>query len=159
MKSTKLCGALLMLLVAHISGAASARAESHSTSSKDSTTAPERTTNRTLETGERRGVERYDADNSGINIRDRSDAARTPLNQSERSEHIALTKSIRSAITNRETLSTAAHNVKVITDAQGNVYLRGPVESENERTIINDIAMTAAGEARVFNQLEVKRSG
>jgi osmotically-inducible protein OsmY len=47
-----------------------------------------------------------------------------------------------------------AHNVKVVT-AGGVVTLRGPVESEQEKRLIEDKAMQVAGVSRVDNQLEV----
>jgi len=48
-----------------------------------------------------------------------------------------------------------AKNVKIIT-AGGQVTLRGPVNSAEEKMKIEALAKTAAGDAKVDNQLEVK---
>ena len=54
-----------------------------------------------------------------------------------------------------KSLTMTAKNVKIIT-AQGKVTLRGPVNSAEEKTKINDLAKAAAGQVPVDNQLEVK---
>ena len=48
-----------------------------------------------------------------------------------------------------------ARNVKVIT-ANGKVVLRGPVNTEEEKRRIGEIASNVAGDGNVENQLEVK---
>jgi osmotically-inducible protein OsmY len=48
-----------------------------------------------------------------------------------------------------------AHNVKIVT-ANGNVTLRGPVNSEAEKVAIARKAKAIAGAGNVDNQLEVK---
>jgi osmotically-inducible protein OsmY len=48
-----------------------------------------------------------------------------------------------------------AKNIKIIT-AGGLVTLRGPVNSAEEKTKIEQVAKSAAGPAKVDNQLEVK---
>jgi len=52
-------------------------------------------------------------------------------------------------------LSMTAKNIKVIT-ANGKVTLRGPVQTPQEKTKINQIAQSAAGGAKIVDQLEVK---
>jgi len=47
--------------------------------------------------------------------------------------------------------------VKIIT-AAGMVTLRGPVNSAEEKAMIAKLAHSAAGEAKIDNQLEVKAS-
>ena len=54
-------------------------------------------------------------------------------------------------------LSTAAKNIKVIT-SNGRVILRGPVNTAMEKGKIDQIAKSAAGGARIDNQLDVKGS-
>jgi len=54
-------------------------------------------------------------------------------------------------------LSAVAKNVKIVT-ANGTVTLRGPVETDAERTKIVELAQSAAGNAKIDNQLEVKAS-
>jgi len=52
-------------------------------------------------------------------------------------------------------LSIAAHNVKIISE-NGRVTLRGPVNTEREKTAIASKAQAVAGRDHVYNQLEVK---
>jgi hypothetical protein len=65
-----------------------------------------------------------------------------------------ITRKIRKAVVDDETLSTSAHNVKIITQS-GMVTLRGPVRSEAEKRSIETKAKTVAGDARVNNELTV----
>jgi osmotically-inducible protein OsmY len=54
-------------------------------------------------------------------------------------------------------LSTTAKNIKVIT-ANGQVTLRGPVETAQEKAKIDQLAKSAAGGVKVDDQLDVKGS-
>ena len=56
-----------------------------------------------------------------------------------------------------DTLSTNAHNVKIIT-VDGVVTLRGPVKSAAEKAAVADKAHKTAGVVRVDNQIEVENS-
>ncbi len=94
------------------------------------------------------------ADNTKTNERDRDDATKTPLDQSEDSADVDLTAKIRSGLMEDESLSIGAKNVKIIT-ADGLVTLRGPVASDEEKTTIETIARAAATPTRVESQLEV----
>ena len=96
-----------------------------------------------------------DADNSAKNERDRNQQTLTPGDQSETEEDRKLTQAIRQAVMKEDSLTMTAKNVKIIT-AQGKVTLRGPVNSAEEKTKINDLAKAAAGKVPVDNQLEVK---
>ena len=69
----------------------------------------------------------------------------------------AITQKIRKAIHEDTSLSTYAHNVKIITQ-DGKVTLRGPVRSEDEKSNIEAKAVTVAGQGNVTNQLEVAPS-
>jgi hyperosmotically inducible periplasmic protein len=66
----------------------------------------------------------------------------------------ALTKKIRKAIHEDTTLSTYAHNIKIISQ-DGKVTLRGPVRSDEEKTNIEAKAVAAAGQGNVSNELQV----
>ncbi len=56
-----------------------------------------------------------------------------------------------------KSLSTYAHNVKIITQ-DGQVTLKGPVHSEEEKTAIASKAAEAAGgQDKVTNQITVKQ--
>ncbi len=66
----------------------------------------------------------------------------------------AISQKIRKAIHEDSSLSTYAHNVKVITQ-NGKVTLRGPVPTEAEKSSIQAKAAAVAGEENVSNQLEI----
>ncbi len=95
------------------------------------------------------------ADNTGKNERDRSGETKTPEDQSNTPEDLKITQAIRQAVVKDDSLTMTAKNVKIIT-AGGQVTLRGPVNSAEEKAKIEMLAKTAAGEAKVDNQLEVK---
>ncbi len=96
-----------------------------------------------------------DADNTGKNERDRDQKTPTPGDQSGTPEDLKLTQSIRQAVMKDKSLTMTAKNVKIITTG-GKVTLRGPVNTAEEKTKINDLAKVAAGTVPVDNQLEVK---
>jgi hyperosmotically inducible protein len=93
-------------------------------------------------------------DNTGRNVRDRSGATLTPGDQSETKADRTLTQRIRKAVVKDKSLSTTAHNIKIITN-NGTVTLRGPVKTEHERDKIVAKAQQIAGAKHVDNQLEV----
>lgn len=99
--------------------------------------------------------EKKSADNSGKNERDRTGQTKTPGDQSNSPEDLKITQTIRQAVVKDGSLTMAAKNVKIIT-AGGQVTLRGPVNSAEEKMKIENFAKAAAGEAKVINQLEVK---
>jgi osmotically-inducible protein OsmY len=96
-----------------------------------------------------------DADNSKKNERDRSGETPTSGDQSNSPEDLKITQAIRKAVVKDESLTMTAKNVKIIT-AGGQVTLRGPVNTEDEKMKIEKLAKSAAGAAKVDNQLEVK---
>jgi hyperosmotically inducible periplasmic protein len=93
-------------------------------------------------------------DNSATNVRDRSNGAITPLDQSNKPADIAMTRQIRRALMADKSLSTTAQNVKVIT-IDGTVILRGPVNTEHEKAVIAEKAVQIAGVGHVNDQLEI----
>jgi len=93
------------------------------------------------------------ADNTAVNQRDRSDAAKTPIDQNENQKDVGITAEIRSRVVKTAT-STDAHNVKIITQ-DGRVTLRGPVKNADEKKVIEDIAREVAGKDHVDSHLEV----
>jgi hyperosmotically inducible protein len=97
------------------------------------------------------------ADNTSKNQRDRSGETRTSGDQSNSPEDVKITATIRRAIVKDHSLSASAKNVKIIT-ADGTVTLRGPVQNEAEKTKIAELAQSAASNAKIDNQLEVKAS-
>ena len=65
-----------------------------------------------------------------------------------------LTKKIRAAINGDKSLSTYAHNIKIISQ-DGKVTLRGPVRSDDEKAAIESKAAAIAGPNSVTNMLDV----
>jgi hyperosmotically inducible periplasmic protein len=94
-------------------------------------------------------------DNSAINARDRNPQAMTAGQQSNATSDVELARKIRRAVVNDHSLSMLAHNIKIIS-ANGRVILRGPVKTEQEKTVIASKAQAIAGADKVDNQLEVK---
>lgn len=95
-------------------------------------------------------------DNTAANRRDMDSSAnaKTPFDQSEATDDIETTAKIRQRVVDLPEMSVNARNVKIITIA-GKVTLRGPVNSADERDVIDKIAKDVAGEQNVDNQLEV----
>jgi hyperosmotically inducible periplasmic protein len=75
------------------------------------------------------------------------------MNPSDR----AITQKIRKSIHDDTSLSTYAHNIKIISQ-DGKVTLRGPVRSEDEKNNLQAKAAEVAGKDNVTNQLEIAPS-
>jgi hyperosmotically inducible protein len=101
--------------------------------------------------------EKTKPDNTATNERDRSRETKTSGDQSNSSADLKITQAIRQALMKDRELSMTAKNIKVIT-ANGQVTLRGPVKSVQEKTKIDQIAKSAAGGAQIDDQLDVKGS-
>jgi len=101
--------------------------------------------------------ETVDADNTAKNVRDdnASKAAPIPEDQSEEKRDVEITANIRKAVVADKSLSSNAHNVKIITSG-GEVALRGPVKSEAEKMTIEAKAKEVAGPDHVHNLLEIE---
>ena len=82
------------------------------------------------------------ADNTKVNKRDRAKAEATADQQKENATDREITQKIRQALRADKSLSIYAHNVKVIAQ-DGQVTLKGPVRSENEKKTI-DAGQSAA---------------
>src|SRR5260370_9007352 len=65
-----------------------------------------------------------------------------------------ITQKIRKAINEDKSLSTYAHNIKIITQ-DGKVTLRGPVRSEDEKNNLQAKAVAVPGTKKLTNQLEI----
>ena len=96
-------------------------------------------------------------DNTATNERDRSGETQTSGDQSNSSADLKITQAIRQALMKDSELSTTAKNVKIITD-NGQVTLRGPVKNAQEKAKIDQLARSAAGGAKIVDQLDVKKS-
>lgn len=96
-------------------------------------------------------------DNTGMNRADRNgDQTSADQQQKDHSDR-NLTEQIRRSIIADKSLSTDAHNVKVITRG-GHVTLKGPVRSENEKRAIEAKAAEVAGEDKVTSELAIRPS-
>ena len=94
------------------------------------------------------------ADNTKVNERDRSQNEPTADQQKDNRSDREITQQIRQSIIRDKSLSTYAHNVKIVSQG-GKVTLKGPVRSEEEKSAIEAKATDIAGAANVINQLEV----
>lgn len=80
-------------------------------------------------------------------------ADQQPANKSDTD----ITRDIRRSIVSDKSLSTYAHNVKIITQ-NGAVTLKGPVNSDQEKqTVASKAAEVVGGPDKVTNQLTVKQ--
>ncbi len=94
-------------------------------------------------------------DNTRRNVRDRDDRNLTPLDQGNSKADVATTAQIRKEIIAEKGLSVNARNVKIIT-RDGQITLRGPVNSSAEKSLIGTIAERSPHSGRVDNQLEIQ---
>ncbi len=92
-----------------------------------------------------------------MNQRDRDASAPTADKQKMNPADRETTRKIRKAIHDDKSLSTYAHNVKIITQG-GKVTLKGPVRSDDEKSNIAMKATQVAGDGNVDNQLDVAPS-
>ncbi|HEY4782381.1 MAG TPA: BON domain-containing protein [Chthoniobacterales bacterium] len=95
------------------------------------------------------------ADNTTVNQRDRNPNEPTADQQKNTPSDRDITKQIREAIVKDKSLSTYAHNVKIITQ-NGQVTLKGPVRSDEEKRAIEAKATEIVGENKVTSELDVK---
>lgn len=96
-----------------------------------------------------------DSDNTRRNVRARTDRNLTPLDQGNSKADVATTAQIRQEIIATENLSVNARNVKIIT-RDGQVTLRGLVNTAAEKSRIGEIAKRSLHSRNVDNQLEVQ---
>jgi osmotically-inducible protein OsmY len=94
------------------------------------------------------------ADNTRTNERDRAANEPTADQQKENRSDRDITQQIRQSIMKDKSLSTDAHNVKIIT-SNGRVTLKGPVRSEDEKKAIEAKAAEVAGESKVTSELNI----
>jgi osmotically-inducible protein OsmY len=66
------------------------------------------------------------------------------------------TAKIRKAIIADKSLSTYAHNIKIIT-ANGAVTLKGPVKSDEEKQRVASVAATVVSADKISDELTVKQ--
>jgi len=94
-------------------------------------------------------------DNTAKNQRDRNQSEATADQQKENKSDLELARQIRQALVKDKSLSTYAHNIKVIAQ-NGEVTLKGPVKSAEEKQAIEAKAAEVAGSPdRIKSQIEV----
>jgi osmotically-inducible protein OsmY len=93
-------------------------------------------------------------DNTKANKRDRAEGSVTADQQKMNAADRELARKIRKSVYDDKTLSTYAHNVKIVV-RDGTVTLRGPVRSIAEKEDIGKKASTIAGMDKVTNELEI----
>jgi len=94
-------------------------------------------------------------DNTKVNERDRNASEPTADQQENNRSDLEITQQIRQSILKDKTLSTYAHNVKIISQG-GIVTLKGPVRSQEERNTVEAKAAEVVGASKVTNELAVK---
>jgi hyperosmotically inducible periplasmic protein len=94
-------------------------------------------------------------DNTKVNERDRSQTEPTADQQKDNRSDRNITQQIRQSIIKDKALSTYAHNVKIVTQG-GQVTLKGPVRSEDEKKAIEAKAAEVAGDGNVTSELNIK---
>ena len=95
-------------------------------------------------------------DNTSVNKRDRNPGEATADQQKMNATDRALTAKIRKSVVADKSLSTYAHNVKIISQ-NGIVTLKGPVHSDDEvKSIVAKATDAAGGPNKVVNQMSVK---
>src|SRR5665213_3693333 len=96
-------------------------------------------------------------DNTKVNRRDRNAGEVTADQQKVNATDQDLTKRIRQSIMSDKSLSTYAHNIKIISQ-NGTVTLKGPVKSDDEKKAVMAKAVAVAGSAdKVTDQISVKQ--
>ena len=93
-------------------------------------------------------------DNSATNKGDRRAGAVTADQQKNNQSDLETSRQIRRAIMADKSLSTYAHNIKIVTQ-QGKVTLRGPVRTEAEKETVQSKATEVAGAANVTSAVTV----
>ena len=97
------------------------------------------------------------ADNTKVNTRDRQAEATTADQQKENANDRTITQKIRRSLMNDKALSTYAHNVKIVSQG-GQVTLKGPVRTEDEKRTVEAKATEVAGAGRVTNEITIAPS-
>ena len=96
-------------------------------------------------------------DNTKVNVRDRNAGEVTADQQKANATDRELTKKIRQSVMADKSLSTYAHNIKIISQ-NGAVTLKGPVKSDGEKKAVMAKAIAVAGSAdKVTDEISVKQ--
>ena len=94
-------------------------------------------------------------DNTKVNQRDKNKSDPTADQQNNNRLDRDIAQQIRQSVMKDKSLSTYAHNVKIISQ-NGIVTLKGPVRSNDEKHAVEAKAAAVAGQDNVTSELEVK---
>jgi osmotically-inducible protein OsmY len=95
------------------------------------------------------------SDNTKSNQRDRSAKEPTADQGKNNASDRDLMQKIRKSLTDDSSLSTYAHNVKIVAQ-NGKVTLKGPVRTEEEKRTVEQKATDVAGAGNVVNEITIK---
>ena len=93
-------------------------------------------------------------DNTRVNQADRAPGAVTADQQKNNKSDRETARQIRKALVGDKSLSTYAHNIKVIAQ-NGTVTLKGPVRTEDEKKTVESKAAEVAGAGNIKNEITV----
>lgn len=111
-------------------------------------------TNTRATDGDKAKTEPVAADNTGTNKRDRADNAKTADQAKNDKSDVQVAAEIRRAVVDDKSLSTNAHNVKIIVE-DDRVTLKGPVASKAEKATIAKKAADVVGRRKVVDEMSV----
>ncbi len=94
------------------------------------------------------------ADNTAVNQRYRDKAEPTADQQKENKSDRETARKIRQSIVKDKSLSTYAHNVKIIAQG-GTVTLKGPVRTDEEKQNVEQKAADVAGKENVKSEIQI----
>ena len=94
------------------------------------------------------------ADNTKRNVRDRAPSQQTADQGKNNMTDLEIERQIRKSVYGDKTLSTYAHNVKIVA-SNGSVTLKGPVRSEDEKANIAAKAAAVVSADKITNQIEI----
>jgi osmotically-inducible protein OsmY len=97
-----------------------------------------------------------DADNSKMNSKAGNKTQSADQAKNNKTD-VQLMKDIRRAVVKDKSLSTYAHNVKIVASG-GKVTLKGPVKSAEEKAAVAQKATEIAGAANVTDELTIAES-
>jgi osmotically-inducible protein OsmY len=93
-------------------------------------------------------------DNSKSNATDSANRQATADSQKENATDRGLVQQIRKSLMADKSLSTYAHNVKIVA-VNGQVTLNGVVRSDDEKSKVAGIAASVVGQQNIVNDLKV----
>jgi osmotically-inducible protein OsmY len=101
------------------------------------------------------GNQSTSADNTKVNKRDKNQSEPTADNAKNGTSDRELMRQIRRDVVADKSLSTYAHNIKIIAQG-GKVTLKGVVHTDDEKKTIEQLASKRAGDGNVTDEITVK---